>query len=99
MNHEEQYEGERRKPYRSSIIREEARGQFSFKWFRIDVNGREPITGLHVHKQVNPHNKSLFFLHGFGGSKEDVVNFMEVAESLGFSMLAVDGDVGDHRLD
>jgi len=90
MNHEEQYEEERRKPHRSSIIREEARCQFSFKWFRIDVNGREPIPGLLVHKSVDPHNKSLLFLHGFGGSKEDVVNFMEVAESLGFSMLAID---------
>jgi pimeloyl-ACP methyl ester carboxylesterase len=90
MNHEEQYEEERRKPHRSSIIREEARGQFTFKWFRIDVSGREPIPGLFVHRPVEPHNRSLLFLHGFGGSKEDVVNFMEVAESLGFSMLAID---------
>jgi len=73
-----------------SAIKEEVRGQLIFRWFRIDVDGSEPIPGLFVHRPVNPHDKSLLFLHGFGGRKEDVVNFGEVAESLGFSMLAID---------
>lgn len=98
MNHEEQYEEERRKPPRLSVLREEGRGQFTFKWFSIDVDGHESIPGLLVHRPVNPHNKSLLFLHGFGGRKEDVVNFGEVAESLGFSMLAIDArGHGDRR--
>jgi len=90
MNHEEQYEEERRQPHQSSVTREGGRGQFIFKWFRIDTNGREQIPGLLVRGPTSPHNKSLLFVHGLGGSKEDVVYFGEVAESLGFSMLAID---------
>jgi len=90
VNHEVQYEEEGRKPHQLSATREERRDQFIFRWFRIDVDGRESIPGLFVHRPVDPHDKSLLFLHGFGGRKEDVVNFGEVAESLGFSMLAID---------
>jgi len=90
VNHEGQYEEERRRPHRSSDLGEEVRGQFTFRRFRIDVDGREPIPGLFVHRPANPQGKSLLFLHGFGGRKEDVVNFGEVAGSLGFSMLAID---------
>lgn len=89
MNHEGQYEEGKSRIHRLSVLREEVRDQFTSKWFRIDVDGSEPIPGLFVHGPVDSQG-GLLFLHGFGGRKEDVVNFGEVAGSLGFSMLAID---------
>lgn len=90
QSHEELYEERRQEHYSLSVDKEEEKDQLVFKWFKIKTNGNELIPTLFVHQTAGPSGKLLLFVHGFGGRKEDVTLFRQVAEPLGVSMLAID---------
>ena len=89
-SHEEEYEAARRTSLRYSVAKEETKEGFVFRWFRIEREGDEAIPGLLVYRPPKPTGKLLLFSHGLGGCKEDVVWFKEIADTFGFSMLAID---------
>jgi pimeloyl-ACP methyl ester carboxylesterase len=99
-SHEERYEEIKRRSRRLIITKEEKKEQLSYRWFRIDVDGCEPIPGIFVNIIGQSSDKLLLFIHGLGGRKEDVELLRDVAEPFGFSMLAIDArGHGDRNID
>jgi len=97
-SHEEAYEKTRGKINYVEVGRE-ARQGVVLNRFRI-TGFDEDIPGLAAHHPAGPSGKLILFLHGLGGSKEDVLYFKAFVEKFGFSIMAVDArGHGERKLD
>ena len=97
-SHEEAYEKARGKINYVEVGRE-ATGGAVLNRFRI-IGFDEDIPGLAAHRPAGPSGKLMLFLHGLGGSKEDVLYFKAFVEKFGFSIMAVDArGHGGRKLD
>jgi len=96
--HEEAYEKACEKINYVEVGREVREG-IVLNRFKI-IGYDEDIRGLAAHHPAGPSGKLLLFLHGLGGSKEDVLYFKAFVENLGFSIMAVDArGHGERKLD
>ncbi|MBO3797725.1 MAG: alpha/beta hydrolase [Candidatus Brockarchaeota archaeon] len=95
-SHEEAYEKARGKIDYVEISKEVK--EVVLNRFKI-IGYDEDIPGLAVHHPAGPSRKLLLFLHGLGGSKEDVLYFKTFVENFGFSIMAIDArGHGDRKL-
>ncbi len=96
--HEETYE-EANKKIDCIVVDKKVKEGMVLKRFKI-IGYDENIPGLIAHHLAGPSRKLLLFLHGLGGSKEDILVFEEFVKNLGFSIMAIDArGHGERKLD